>query len=296
MKTFRTAALIFVLACAFASQAHAVSDLMTQAGFVPHKALYEIRLSSKKSSATVSNISGKMLYEWHAGCDGWVSAHQFDMLYDYIEIPPVRITSDFSTYESFDSKTFNFSVQRKKDGYPFEEIRGVARLPQEEDSGKITYTLPAGLEQELPGSALFPTAHTLDVFNKIKEGKRFYIATLFDGSDSEGPVELNTFIGDAFEYDVKEQQAIKAAMPEEKEHIDPSLLNTKAWNIRLAFFPEPSDIMADYEMSLVFHENSVISSMEIEYEDFSVVQDLVAVQRVESGCDAVREKKKNSWE
>ncbi|MCK5384820.1 MAG: DUF1849 family protein [Alphaproteobacteria bacterium] len=269
----------------FSTYAHAVSDPALKAGFFPHKALYDIRLSSKKSGSLISNISGKMMYEWYSSCDGWVSNYQFDMLYEYIAMPATRVTSDFSTYESFDRQSFNFTVQRKKDGDSYEKFRGATELGEKGYPEKIIYNVPEGLVQSLPEGTLFPLGHTLDVLGKIKQGKRFYSAVLFDGSDGEGPIEVNTFIGREYTYKMPQQ-----ALDEDKnvtgKNIDPDLVNTKAWDIRLAFFPlDTSDTVADYEMSVVFHENGVISEMEIEYEDFSVSQNLIAIESVESVCD-----------
>ena len=285
--------LVFVSGILFlrSTPAFSMQDPALKQGFVPHKALYDIRLSSKKSSANIFNISGKMLYEWHSACDGWSSNHQFDMLYEYIEIPSVHITSEFATYESFDGKEFNFTVQRKKNDYVFEESRGIANFGDTKEKGKnaslglASYSLPAGLTQELPHGTLFPTAHTLDVLKHIKEGHNFYKATLFDGSDTEGPVEINTFIGKETTY--KSITSIRDSdVSIESKHIDPAMINTKAWKVRLAFFLlNTSDVMADYEMSAVFHENGIISNIEIDYEDFSITQRLIALEPIESGCN-----------
>ena len=281
--------ILFCLSVVIPSKAlFAFSDPAIDAGFFPHKALYDIRLASKKSGVMMSNISGKMMYEWHSSCDGWVSSYQFDMLYEYIAMSAVRVTSDFSTYESFDGKSFNFNVQRKRDGYAFETFRGATQSIDEGAAPEsIVYNVPEGLEQPLPEGTLFPMGHTLDVLKKIKEGKRFFSATLFDGSDGEGPVEVNAFVGKEYTYEMPQIPA-KDNENESGGDIDPGLVNTKVWDVRLAFFPpDSSDTIADYEMSVVFHENGVISKMEIEYDDFSVAQDLIAIQPVESGCDAV---------
>ena len=52
-------------------------DQAKKAGFVPHKALYEIRLAETKSGSQIVNISGQMFYEWKSACDAWISDHRF---------------------------------------------------------------------------------------------------------------------------------------------------------------------------------------------------------------------------
>jgi hypothetical protein len=56
----------------------------------------------------------------------------------------------------------------------------------------------------------------------------------------------------------------------------------------MAVFPLEGEDTAtsDYEMTLVFHENSVISDMLVDYDDFSVAQKLVALEKIEPvSCD-----------
>lgn len=268
----------FMIVCVAPNLAHATLDRARKAGFMPHKALYDIRLSSKNSSSKIANIRGKMFYEWQPSCDAWISTHRFDMIYEYSEMPAVRVTSDFSTYESFDGQNFNFTSQRKRDGIVFEEVRGNVSANGADYPNEAVYTIPEDLIFDLPKGTLFPMAHTLDVLKSVKEGKKFYKATIFDGSDEEGPVDVNSFTGKPAIYKVPEQH---------KAYIDANLVNNKSWDMRLAFFPlHKPDSTSDYEMSLIFHENGVISDMEIEYGEFSVTQKLVAIEALGDACNA----------
>lgn len=256
-------------------------DQATKMGLVPHKALYDIRLTGKKSSANVANISGKMFYEWKPSCDAWITNHRYDLTYEYIEAPSVRVTSEFSTYESFDGKQYNFTSQRKTGGMVFEELRGAVEAQDTEYPNAAVFTIPEDLSFELPKGTLFPVAHTLDVLEKIKEGKKFYKATIFDGSDEDGPVDVNSFIGKPYEY---QQDKLSS------EGVDQNLVKGKVWNLRLAFFPlDAYSPTSDYEMSVVFHENGVISHMDIDYTDFSVSQNLIAIEPLEGACDNEQE-------
>lgn len=272
-------AILMVSVCLLLSPgaAHAVIDRAVAAGFTPHKALYELKLSGKKSSSKISNITGKMLYEWNSSCDAWIANHHFDVTYEYIEMPPLRVTSNFSTYESFDGHDFNFSSQRKREGIVFEEYRGKVERAEDGSQKTAIYSVPDNLKFDLPEGTLFPMAHTLEVLEKVKAGKPFYKATIFDGSDEKGPVDINSFAGKVTPYNIPEDY---------KDHIDASLVQNTSWNMRLAFFPLIDfETMADYEMSLMFHENGVISNMNVEYGDFSVSQTLVAIEPLEVTCN-----------
>lgn len=249
-----------------------VKDPAMQLGFVPHKALYDIKLAGKKSGSQIVNIKGQMFYDWSSGCDGWNSNHRFNLIYEYADTPPMKITSDFSTYENFDGESFNFASQRKRDGALFEELRGAAFVNDQEQVA--TFSIPRDLSFDLKHDALFPMRHTMSVLEQIRKGKKFYKATIFDGSDEEGPIEINAFIGQ--ELDVSSEF-------QEHENIDKSLLDNKAWKVQLAFFPlNAEESAADYEMTLTFHENGVISNMLVEYGDFTVSQKLSALEPIKT--------------
>lgn len=259
------------LSPAFASAGTA--DAMIKS-LAPHKAVYDIDLIATHSGSQIINISGEMAYEWKPTCDAWVTDHRFKLFYEYADAPGMRIMSDFTTYESFDGKDFNFSSRRQRDGQMYQEIRGNGEIGKD-SSGKIAYTMPEGLKFDLAKGSLFPMGHTLEVIRHAEAGTKFYSANVFDGSDEEGPIEINTFIG---------KPTKSGAMKSEK--IDSALLNGKAWSVRMAVFKhDAQEEESDYEMSMVFHENGIISDMTIEYDDFSVRQKLLSLEKLPAdGC------------
>lgn len=264
---------VFLLTFAATAANAASGTLAVREKMAPHKALYDIEMVSKSSGSQIVNISGKMFYEWKPGCDAWTTDHRFNLFYEYADSPPIRITSDFSTYETFDGKSFDFTSRRKRNGELYQEIRGRAEV-NPEGLGEAVYTMPEGLVFDLKKTQ-FPMAHSLDILAGAAAGKKFYNATIFDGSDEDGPVEINAFIGD---------KVIdpKAKIPP-KDGIDASLLEAPAWQVRMAFFPllEPTSD-SEYEMDVVFHENGVISDMLVEYRDFSVTQKLAALEKLDA--------------
>ena len=238
---------------------------------VPHKALYDIELVATRSGSQISNIGGKMYYEWKPTCDAWVTDHRFSLTYEYADSPAMQITSDFSTYEDFDGGKFNFSARRGRDGDIYQELRGIGRL--DDTGGKVTFNVPKELKFDLSEGAMFPMTHTVQLAKRLRSPHKFFSATVFDGSDDEGPVEINSFIG-------QQVNVMETIIGHDK--MDMTLLNTPAWKVRMAVFPTLSDTeVADYEMDMVFHENGIISDMLIEYDDFSVTQKLVALEEID---------------
>ncbi|MEM6811645.1 MAG: DUF1849 family protein [Pseudomonadota bacterium] len=239
----------------------------------PHKALYNIKLVATRSGSPIINISGKMLYEWKPTCEGWITDHKFNLLYEYADSPGMEITSDFSTYETFDGENFNFIAQRKRNDQLYQEFRGSAETLSD---GKIAeFSVPEDVIFDLDEKTYFPMTHTVKMIQKALNEDKFFNAVVFDGSDDEGPVIINTFIGSSAEANAEVRKS---------DAIDQKLVRNKAWNISMAVFPkdEVEEAAADYEMDVVFHENGVISDMLVDYDDFSVTQSLVALEKIEA--------------
>lgn len=274
MKSFHVHLMLLAAVALPPAQASAgTADAMMKA-LAPHKAVYDIDLVATHSGSQIINISGEMSYEWRPACDAWVTDHRFKLFYEYADTPGMRVMSDFTTYESFDGRDFHFSSRRQRDGQMYQEIRGNADVPKDRP-GKILYSMPEGLKFDLAKGSLFPMGHTLEVIRKAEAGTKFYSANVFDGSDEEGPIEINTFIG-------------KPAKPDApvNDKIDAKLLDGKAWNVRMAVFQHAAqEEESDYEMSMVFHDNGIISDMTIEYDDFTVRQKLVSLEKMAAdGC------------
>lgn len=239
-----------------------------------HKALYDINLVATRSGAQVVNISGKMYFELKQNCDSWVTDHRFNLFYEYADSPSMSITSDFSTFEHYNGQNFSFSARRKRDQNLYEELRGQASIG-DKGIGLADFRIPDALEFKLGEGTLFPMGHTMEIVKQALNNENFFSAVVFDGSDDKGPVEINTFIGQP----VNAMQYIDPS-----DSLEMSMLNNKAWKIRMAVFPtlENEEAASDYEMDIILHENGIISDMLIDYENFSVTQKLVALEPIKS--------------
>ncbi len=245
-------------------------DKTGRAALVGHKALYDIEMTSRRSSSQVLNIHGQMYFALQPGCDAWTTDHRFNLYYEYADSAPMQITSDFTTYETMDGKSFDFNSRRKRDGEIYQELRGTAVRDDNGDS-HVTYALPEGLTFDMKQGGLFPMAHTAAMMKDIKDGHKVFNAIVFDGSDEDGPIEVNTIVGKAMP-----PVAIPAGAA-----IDAQLITTPARYVRMAFFPLADDsLTSDYEMDVALHDNGVISNMKVDYGEFSVSQKLVALEKI----------------
>lgn len=253
-----------------------MGDTTDKTVLVPHKALYNIALHSVKNTSKVINVEGQMLYSMERTCEGYLSNHHFNLLYEYEDTPGLMVTSDFTSSENFAGNKLEFFSSRNRESDLIEEYSGAASLDAK-GTGIAQYIQPLERDFILPEGTVFPTQHTFNVINAAKKGQKFYTATVFDGSDETGPLLVNAFILDSG----APLAPVNASLSKTSKAVSSQLLDTKSWKVRLAFFPLESDLSeADYEMTVRLHENGVISDMFVEYTDFSVTQKLVAIEEI----------------
>ncbi|TAL30583.1 MAG: DUF1849 family protein [Alphaproteobacteria bacterium] len=240
-----------------------------------HRALYDFKMVSVQSGAGITDISGRMYYEQDDDCDAWTTEHRFRVKYQYSERRPVQNTSHYVAFESKDLSQFFFSSEREEDGATTEQLRGsIAKAA--DGTAKADYARPGNLSYALPKGYMLPTQQTNEVIRRARRGESFFNVVMFDGTDSEGPVEVNTYIGK--KVTPEEIKAIAAGNPK----IDASLLAPEAWHVRMAVFPlkERDDMSASYEMDMILHDNGVVSWSLVDYRSFRVEQKLLAIEKL----------------
>lgn len=241
---------------------------------VSHKAVYTFRMAAVQSGAHVSDIRGKMYYEQDDACDAWTSDHRFTTEYYYPERPPHVTTSHYSAWEAKDGASFHFISERQENTKTTEQLRGVVLRAPDDGQTKAEYSRPEGLTFDLPKNYYLPMSHTHEVIKRARAGDVIFNATVFDGTDADGPVEINTIIGaKASAQEIADM--VKAAGPQAKDFLIP-----EAWHIRMAVFPlvDNQDMLPSYEMDAVLHANGVISKTLVDYRTFKVAQTVEAVE------------------
>lgn len=241
----------------------------------PHKALYRMSIAELRAGSPVSDITGYMYYKWEDSCDAWSTDHRFNIKYSYTDRPSTYVTRHFVSWEAKTGHEMSFFSNGYAQGIQDMQIRGKAKRFQNA-AGQVTYTTPEGVSEALPIGVLFPAGHTIETIKAARQGKTFFNAAMFDGTDDDGPLEVNVFINSA-----SSQTASKAQLSAE---IDNTLLSGPAWDTRLAFFrvkgERAKSALPAYEMDIKMHENGIVSQIIVGYDKFSVKQELVALSKV----------------
>jgi hypothetical protein len=237
---------------------------------LPHKAIYEVKLVSIKSGAQIVGIGGTMNFSWKPSCAGYITDHNFTLRYDYADAPTSIMNSNYATFESIDGKTMQFSSRQIENKKLIEQISGKAT------AAEANFTMPKTINMKFKDKIIFPTKHTLTLLAAAQAGEMLQNSHVFDGGDTNGPLEISSIITQAPNGKIWLKDNTK------DKSIDPALLSGKTWLIRMGFFNENQiEPDANYEMTLLLHENGVISDMIIDYADFSISQKLVSLNTIQ---------------
>lgn len=238
----------------------------------PHRAIYKMSLASARNSSKVSGVSGRMMFEWADACDGWTTEQRFQLRFAYSEGEEMNMNTNYTTWEAKNGLRYRFNVRKLVNGETDEDIRGEAQFDKASSAGVAHFAQPEPQDMPLPVGSVFPTTHTLGILKHAKAGDRFYNAVVFDGADTDGVTEVNTFIGQP----VLSQAGNGNGMLKDKQ----------GWPVRMAFFPLKSDsAQPEYEMSLTLLQNGIAESMQIDYGDFTIKAILETLQALpKSGC------------
>jgi EipB-like len=228
------------------------------AEIAPHRALYSMSLGSAKSDSGVVDARGTMAYEWGETCDGWTIEQRYRLKMRYGEQPDVDIVSSFVTWESKDGLRYRFNQKQTRNGEIDQDIRGVARLDGPGKGGFAEFEKPQAQTLKLEPGVLFPSAHTILLIDKAREGENFVSRQVFDGATDENAVQVSAAIGG------------KVTADPASVELSP-LLQRPGWRVRLAFFPVDASVeRPDYELGMRLLDNGISQDMVIDYGDYSV--------------------------
>jgi hypothetical protein len=247
----------------------AVSPLLSaEAGqartdFAPHRALYSMSLGETKSDSGITDVEGRMAFEWREDCEGWIVEQRYAIRYFGASSTVREVDTGFTTWESKDGKRYRFFVSNKPGSGTPDKIEGFASHPGANGTGMARFTVPDETDFELSEATLFPSAHTFAMIEAALAGGKFFAAPMFDGSEVEGPTSVSAVMG-------IERTDAKASDP---------LLKGRHWPVRMAFFAANSKgSEPTYEMSATMHANGVASALVLDYGDFTVKVELKSLE------------------
>jgi hypothetical protein len=248
---------LFTPAAAFAQGAVAL---------MPHRAVYDLKLDKASDQSGISNISGRMVYEFNgSACEGYTVTFRFVTEIDTADA--TRVTDQqTTTFEDGEGKTFNFATKSFIDRNLDRELRGTAT--RQSDAVEVKLDKPQESDIKLQ-TTQFPTQHMMELVQRAEKGDTFYETTLFDGSDEADKVMTTTVV-------------IGKPTTEKAGNMEAGPLKALAddtyWPVNIAYFDmigQGGEETPDYRTSFKLHANGLTRDLVMDYGDFSMKGTLV---------------------
>ncbi len=231
------------------------------AGILPHRAVYSYALAAGMSEPGYLDAAGEMTTLWADDCSGWVVEQKSRMLIERTGGIIIDFGWALESWESKDGLQFRYFLAQSQQGTVTSQAQGRARLQGHGEAGEVEIRADGeSLTLALSPGTVFPTWHSLDVIDGLREGRLPLWHVLFDGADEpEALSGVSSFhIGE------------RIASPEEIERF-PSLEGQELHRIALAFFSMQADGgEPEHEMELTLAMNGVVTELLFNFGDFAV--------------------------
>lgn len=241
------------LAAIFAFPSAATSQIL------PHRAIYDLKLSKTQANSNVIHASGFFEFEWEDACSGWTVLHKTRLKVAYSDGRSLDFGASHKSWEAKDGKTYKFFIKRDYNGGTAEEVRGEAKRGEGDQPGTASYSIPEEREIRLPKGAIFPTQHSLELLTAAEGESLPLWRVVFDGSGDDG------FFG------ISAALVRPLAPGEDLGEIAETMAAEPSWRLQLAFFDIKNQSGSpEQEQALRIFANGVVDELELDYGDFVV--------------------------
>lgn len=259
--------------------AHAAGEGIVMA---PHRAVYEMTLANSKGGSSVTQVSGRMVYELTGSpCEGYTQNMRFVTRMESQNGSSTLTDLRSSSWEEAKGQRFRFNSTQLRDEKATEVTAGdAARTPTADI--KVELTKPAKRDLTIPRGAYFPVQHSIALIEAAKAGRTNFRADLYDGSEKgEKVYDTVSAIG-------KQTRSQPSARKVAGKNVE-RMHNVVAWPVSIAYYETKSDnkdALPVYELSFLFLENGVSRNLLIDYGDFAIQGDLKEIDFLEpSKCE-----------
>lgn len=238
----------------------------------PHRAVYDVTLESAEDRSGIKGMIGRIVYEVKGNeCEGITIRYRFVTT---IRTDRDNFTTDqqTSTYESPDGKEFSFETKSFVNDQADQKISGSAVISDKEIEVKLKGDTPCNLKL---GEGIFTTTHLVSILKDAREGERFVVHDVFDGSgDADKLLNSASVIGTAkiVEEPLKGEDPKKLALLKSKE----------AWPVSMSYFDKNMDNTGEalpiYEASFLLYEDGITRQLMMRYPDYELRASLTELE------------------
>ncbi len=232
------------------------------AGFIAHRAVYDLTLGKVTGGVAPSSARGRIVYEFTGSpCEGYVT--NFRQLTELQSDESGSRTSDMrsTTFEEGDGSGFRFKTDSFTDGKLVESIDGKAS--KSADGGlSVALTKPTRVKSDFEPGPVFPTAQMMQMVDVARKGGKTDEVKLYDGSD--GGMKL---------FDTLSVIGHEAAAPPADPSIAdaPGLKGVRRWPVTVSYFDgAKKDGEPNYVLAFDLYENGVSGALNINYGNYAL--------------------------
>jgi hypothetical protein len=232
-------------------------------GLLPHRASYLLSMGRSLSGSDVVDVQGVMVYEFTDACDGWTTTQKARIQFFYDDGRRSQVGWSLNSWESKDGKHYRFFMRNLDGDTVTSAFKGAADIPAAGQPGTVSFEEPGAKKLTLPRGTLFPTGHTLDLLRHLGAGDSTYLATVFDGSDDKGPLQISAAL------------AGRGQPAADGTKLSP-LLTGPAYRLSLAFYAPAGaqgggdESTPQQEQSVSLYADGVIDRLTMDYGSFTV--------------------------
>jgi len=239
-----------------------------------YEAVYRLSLARGNIASGVLGYDGLLMISWSGDCEGYTSSQRIAA--DISTIAGGQVLNEISStaWETRDLTQFRFGSITKINGDVTEDSRGNVERATPTASSEVKFDKPDKKSVALTGQVLFPTQYTIAAIRAAKSGRRVFTADLYDGSLEHIPYQAITVFGSMVE------------PPAEGDESTPEMLRSQSyWPAQVGYHSkEMSEGIPEFEVSMRFYENGVATHLVLDYGDFALNGELLALNALTDGC------------
>ena len=237
------------------------------AGFLPHRAVYDLSLAKSSAGGAMARAAGKLEFEWADVCTGWTLSQRTRVQMATSEGRTIEFGWSLNAMESRDGRRYRFFIRRINADGSDEEVNGEARFPAPGAPGVAVFDAPESRRVTLAKGTLFPTAHSLALMEAAAKGELPLWRTMFEGSGDDGRFGVNAALAETLAEDAP------------KGFDSPLLRDQKSWRLRLAYFGMDETVSEpEHEQALRLYANGIVDEMLLDYGSFALRADLSVLE------------------
>jgi hypothetical protein len=251
---------------------------------VPHRAVYDLKLSKSHGSRGIQAVRGRILYDFSGNaCDGYQL--QFRQVSELDSGEGKAALSDLrsTTWEDGTAKKFRFNSENILNDKRTDIVNGHAE--RNAQTVAVGLSKPKEASFSLPVGAVFPTEHMRRIIVAAREGKTILEFPVYDGSETgEKLFNTLTVIGRPIAAGEKPPTDATAKVP--------ALAKLKRWPVTISYFEQLPEDQAQggeqtpvYSISFELYENGISRALTLDYSDFTISGEMTSLDvKKEKAC------------